>query len=68
MILLDIWRKRNPNKKQFTFRQKNPVVQTRLDYIFISSALENNVNNFDILVSVTPDHSAISLLLAETPK
>ena len=26
--LVDIWRKRNPNKKQFTFRQKNLVVQT----------------------------------------
>ena len=64
--LVDIWRKKNPNKKQFTFRQKNPVVQTRLDYIFISSALENNVKTCDILVSVTPDHSAISLLLGDS--
>ena len=61
--LIDIWRKRNPNKKQFTFRKKNPVVQTRLDYIFVSSTLENEVKNCEILISVTPDHSSISLSL-----
>ena len=32
--LEDIWRKKNPGKKQFTFKQKQPVVQTRLDYWF----------------------------------
>ena len=64
--LIDIWRKRNPNKKQFTFRKKNPVVQTRLDYIFVSSTLENDVKKCDILASVTPDHSGISLSLGDS--
>ena len=30
--LEDVWRKNNPSVKQFTFKQKQPVVQTRLDY------------------------------------
>ena len=59
--LVDIWRKKNPNKKQFTFRQKNPVVLSRLDYLFISSKLENDVKKCEILVSITPDHSGVSL-------
>ena len=61
--LVDIWRKKNPNKKEFTFRQKTPVVQTRLDYLFISSNLENEVKKCEILVSITPDHSGIKLQL-----
>ena len=59
--LVDVWRKRNPNKKQFTFRQKWPVVQSRLDYWFVSSSVQKLVNNCDILTSITPDHSCILL-------
>ena len=57
--LIDIWRKRNPQERQFTFRQKWPVVQSRLDYWFISSKLEKLVSVSDILISITPDHSGI---------
>ena len=28
----DIWRRRNPNARQFTFRQRSPLVQSRLDH------------------------------------
>ena len=59
--LVDIWRNKNPNKKQFTFKQKQPVVQTRLDYWFVSSNLEKNANSCDILTSITPDHSGVKL-------
>ena len=34
--LVDIWRIRNPDNKNFTWRQKNPIIQRRLDYWFIS--------------------------------
>ena len=30
--LVDIWRTRNPETKRFTWRQKNPSIQRRLDY------------------------------------
>ena len=62
--LVDVWRKRNPNtpnKKQFTFRQKWLVFQSRLDYWFVSSSVQKLVNNCDILTSITPDHSCILL-------
>ena len=57
--LIDIWRKKNPGMKKFTFRQNNPLVQSRLDYWFISNGLETRVNNCDIITSITPDHSSI---------
>ena len=61
--LEDIWRKKNPNEKQFTFKQKYPVVHTRLDYWFISSNLEKMAYSCDILTSITPDHSGLRLQL-----
>ena len=30
--LVDIWRIRNPAIKRFTWRQKLPIIQRRLDY------------------------------------
>ena len=59
--LKDIWRKRNPDEKQFTFRQKSPVVESRLDYWFVSLGLGNLVDTCDILTSIAPDHSGIRL-------
>ena len=60
-LLQDIWRKRNPDERKFTFRQKWPVIQSRLDYWFASSSLEKLVNKCLSLTSVTPDHSGIIL-------
>ena len=59
--LEDIWRKRNPHKMQFTFRQKTPIIQSRLDYWFISTRLEKDINMCDITTSIAPDHSGIRL-------
>ena len=60
--LEDIWRKKNQSVKQFTFKQKQPVVQTRLDYWFISSNLDKLINTCYILPSITPDHSGVKLV------
>ena len=60
--LEDVWRKKNPSEKQFTFKQKQPVVQTRLDYWFISSNLDKLVHTCHILPSITPDHSGVKLV------
>ena len=63
MNLIDIWRKRNPVLKRFTFRQIAPLVQSRLDYWFISKDLESSVGTCEIISSVAPDHSGIFLQL-----
>ena len=36
--LVDIWRIRNPKSKKFSWRQKSPIIQSRLDYWLISDS------------------------------
>lgn len=59
--LHDIWRLKNPNKRVFTWRQKNPDIHCRLDHWFISDTLHDEVSCVDILPSIRSDHSAIVL-------
>ena len=63
--LCDVWRVRNPTNRRFTFRQKNPFLQRRLDYIFISNELQESIVNVEVLPLVNSDHSPIYLKLAE---
>ena len=53
----DIFRVRFPRLKRFTFRQKTPLRQRRLDYIFLSNNLQEFVTKLDILPSFLSDHS-----------
>ena len=55
----DIFRVRFPNLKRFTFRQKTPLRQRRLDYIFVSNSMQEFVTNIDILPSFLSDHSPV---------
>ena len=41
--LCDIWRIRNKNTKGYTYRQRTPFMQRRLDYIFMSSDFQDCV-------------------------
>ena len=66
--LVDIWRLRNPNKKRFTFRQKTPLVQTRLDYFLTSSNIQETITVADIIPSVWSDHSAIAIGVKHMPQ
>ena len=59
--LLDIWRVKNPNLKQFSWRQKSPIIQSRLDYWFISTSLQDTGNSVTMQSSISSDHSAICL-------
>ena len=59
--LVDIWRVRNPESKRFTWRQKNPFIQRRLDYWLISDACQDDIEKSDIIPSINSDHSAIFL-------
>ena len=49
----------NPDCKRFTYRQKTPFLQRRLDYFFISDELQESISKVDILPSLRSDHSPI---------
>ena len=62
--LCDIWRLKNPDSKLFTWRQRNPLIQCRLDFWLISEFLVGNVSKISIDPSIKTDHSKISLSLS----
>ena len=66
--LIDIWRIRNPESKRFTWRQKNPFIQRRLDYWLINDASQDDIEKSDIIPSINSDHSAIFLHLNSLDK
>ena len=35
--LIDIWRLKNPLVRRYTFRQRRPLIQSRLDYFLITN-------------------------------
>lgn len=43
--LIDIWRIRNPEIKRFTWRQKKPLIQRRLDFWLISEVCQKILKN-----------------------
>ena len=45
---LDVWRIQNPEQGRFTWRQKNPEVQCRLDFFLVSECTSCNSINTDI--------------------
>ena len=62
--LCDIFRIRNPDMQRYTWRQKTPLIQHRLDYLLISNELQEDVEHIDILPSVASDHSVVHLKFA----
>ena len=64
--LWDIYRIRNPDEKRFTSQCRNPFLQRRLDYFFISDFLQDLVEIADILPSVQSDHSTLKLKFSPT--
>ena len=50
-------------KKRFTWRQKTPVIQRRLGYWLVSSGIQEDIDNVDVIPSLKSDHSAIVLSL-----
>lgn len=59
--LIDIWRIHNPDKRQFTWRQRTPIIQRRIDFWLISDELQDDIKKADIIPAIRTDHSAISL-------
>ena len=65
--LVDIWRILNPEKRRYTFRQKTPLILSRLDYYMVSNSLQDNIVKTDIIPSIWSDHSAITLFVKHLP-
>ena len=61
--LQDIWRILYPTNKRFTWRQKWPLIQCRLDFWLTSVNIQDTVVNADIIPGVFSDHSVIILKL-----
>lgn len=61
--VVDIWRIRNKAKKKYTWRQKSPRIQSRLDFFLLTEHLQDIINTTEILPSVLSDHSPISLTI-----
>ena len=59
--LCDIWRCLNPTTKRYTWRQSKPLVQSRLDYFFISQNITQKIRKCDIKPSIKTDHSLLTL-------
>ena len=59
--VVDIWRIRNPSDTRFTWRQKLPLIQRRLDYWLISNDLQEDVESVETITAIKSDHSAIAL-------
>ena len=59
--LIDIWRTRNPDRKLFSRKQKNPLVQRRLDFWLISDVCQDEVEETNIKTAIRTDHSAITI-------
>ena len=63
--MIDIWRIRHPMLERYTRREnsRSGLVQSRLDYIFVSRPLEYTIENTQINPSIRSDHSIVSIQL-----
>jgi len=68
MDLVDIWRIRYPNMRRYTWRGKGRggLVQSRIDYFFISASLADVALEVDIEHGVCSDHSMLSLSIGNS--
>ena len=64
--LRDIFRIRNPQEQRFTWRNKHPFKQRRLEFFLVSDFLQELVVDSNIIPSIQSDHSAIVLKLSPT--
>ena len=61
--LIDIWRKVNPSKKNYTWFRSNPTKAARLDYFIISASLLDIYADSSIFFKYRSDHCKIGLSL-----
>ena len=68
--LIDVFRSAHPHSKKFTWRRRNPVKLSRLDYFIGSATLADLVQSVSIKHGYKTDHSLIEIkiLLSEFQK
>ena len=59
----DIYRQLYPNTRLYTWRCKNPVKQSRIDFFLASSNILDIVKSCDVKLSYSSDHSMVELEL-----
>ena len=59
--LIDAFRTFHPEVKRYSWREKNPIKQARLDYFLISDKMTDIVENCIIHPSYRSDHSIVEL-------
>ena len=62
--LIDALRVLNPESSRFTWRQRKPEIQCRLDFFLISQCTFCNIINAEILTGYKTDHSMITLQIS----
>ena len=61
--LIDVWRIRNPDLFQFTWKRKHPLCMSQLDYLIIPQAELGLVSHMEIVNSVESDHLFIAVTI-----
>ena len=63
--LVDIWRARNPHTRQYTWRQTNPLIQSRLDLWLVSNKLQDMIVDTGISPAISTDHSLVFIKIKD---
>lgn len=63
LALTDCWREKHPNEIDFTWHRHTPFTARRLDYIFISNAINNMIGQCTHKIWTATDHKAVILIL-----
>ena len=68
--LTDIWKLKNPEKCQFTWRRKNSIEKSRIDFWLIDENITAQVVSADIRPAIikSTDHLAVSLKIKSCRK
>ena len=62
--MIDVWRKINKTKKQYTYRSKYLNMSSRIDYWLVQVDYVDYINNVSIKpVSMCPDHCAVTMTI-----
>ena len=62
--LVDIWRVLHPDSNSFTWRQRHPRLQCRLDFFLVSQSTANITPSADIVPGYKTDHLMITVRLS----
>ena len=62
--LFDTFRELHPTLKRYTWRRKNPLKQSRLDFFLVTESIVNSVKKSKIETGYKSDHSMVTLILA----